>query len=194
MGRGETDRAVDDVTRFVALLRGVNVGGANRLPMAALKEMFAAAGAQQVETLIQSGNVVFQSHDNNGITIAVAVQAEIERAFHFRTAIVVRDADRWRAVVAGNPFLTSGEDPDALHIACLSTIPGASALARLDRNRSPPDEFVVAGAEIYLKLPNGTARTKLTNAWFDATLAVVSTMRNWRTAQRLSEMLAAIRE
>jgi uncharacterized protein (DUF1697 family) len=80
-----------------------------------------------------------------------------------------------------------------LHASCLSAAPSALALAQLDPKRSPPDEFVVVGSEIYLRLPNGVARSKLTNAWFDSRLGVVSTMRNWRTVMRLAAMIEARR-
>jgi uncharacterized protein (DUF1697 family) len=178
-------------TAFVALLRGVNVGGACRLPMAALQDAFARAGAARVETLIQSGNVVCEACE--GEAIADRAQREIQRAFGFSAPIVVRDADRWRALIAGNPFLARGADPDHLHLGCLSAAPSAAALAQLDPRRSRPDEFVVVGSEIYLRLPNGVARSKLTNAWLDSRLGVVSTTRNWRTVTRLVAMIDARR-
>ncbi|MGD0641961.1 MAG: DUF1697 domain-containing protein [Roseiarcus sp.] len=178
---------------FVALLRGVNVGGANRLPIAALESIVASAGASHVETFIQSGNVVFEAAADQGEAIAAGAQREIERIFGFFAPIVVRDAERWRALAAGNPFVAAGADPAHLHASCLSAAPSALALAQLDPKRSPPDEFVVVGSEIYLRLPNGVARSKLTNAWFDSRLGVVSTMRNWRTVMRLAAMIEARR-
>ncbi len=194
MERGQAARTHGDLTAvFVALLRGVNVGGANRLPMPGLADIFVRAGAARVETLIQSGNIVYEATAGDGETIAHRAQREIERAFGFAAPIVVRDADRWRALIAGNPFLAAGVDPDHLHASCLSAAPNAAVLARLDPGRSPPDEFVVVGSEIYLRLPNGVARSKLTNAWFDSQLGVVSTMRNWRTVTRLAAMIEARR-
>ncbi len=80
-----------------------------------------------------------------------------------------------------------------MHAACLSATPSADAIARLDVNRSPPDAFAAVGADVYLSLPNGVARSKLTNAWFDARLGVVSTMRNWRTVIRLAALIDARR-
>jgi uncharacterized protein (DUF1697 family) len=180
------------LTAFVALLRGVNVGGANRLPMPALKELFALAGASRIETLIQSGNVIFQADQSQGADIAETVRRQIQRRFGFDSPIVLRDASQWRALIAGNPFLTAGIHPEQLHVACLSSAPDASALARLDPQRSAPDAFAVVGADIYLHLPNGVARTKLSNSWFDAKLGVASTLRNWRTATRLAEALSML--
>ena len=82
------------------------------------------------------------------------------------------------AILGGNPFLARGEDPAKLHIAFLSAPPDAARLAKLDPQRSPPDEFFAAERCVYLFLPNGVARSKLTNAWLDATLGVTSTLRN----------------
>ncbi len=178
---------------FVALLRGVNVGAANRLPMAALAGVFARAGADRVETFIHSGNVVFDAETGEGEAIAARAEREIERAFGFRAPIVVRGADRWRALIAANPFLARGAGPDHLHLGCFSAAPSVAALAQLDPSPSPPDEFVVAGAEIYLRLPLGAARSKLTNAWLDSRLGVTSTTRNWRTVTRLAAMIEARR-
>jgi uncharacterized protein (DUF1697 family) len=174
---------------YVALLRGVNVGGAHSLPMAALRALFEKAGARRVETLIQSGNVVFEA--SQGEAVARKVHAAILRDFGFEAPIVLRGAAEWDALIASNPFLARGVDPKTLHASCLSASPEAARIARLDPARSKPDAFEVIGATIYLHLPNGVARSKLTNAWFDATLGVTSTMRNWPTVLRLAELLKA---
>ncbi len=176
---------------YVALLRGVNVGGANRVPMQRLRALFVEAGARDVETLLQSGNVVFAATDASVAKIAGAVAAAIASEFGFPAPMALRGAAAWRALIDGNPFLGRGADPDTLHALCLNEAPGAPAHARLDPDRSPGDEFVVRGQDVYLRLPSGVARTRLTNAWFDSRLGVVSTMRNWRTVLKLGELVAA---
>jgi uncharacterized protein (DUF1697 family) len=177
----------------VALLRGVNVGAAKRLAMAALQAAFEGAGGRKVETLLQSGNVVFDASADEGEAIAARARASLARAADIDATIVLRDGDGWRRLVAGNPFLTADADPDALHAACLSAAPSAERLARLEPDRSPPDRFVVVGADVYLNLPNGVARSKPSNAWLDARLGVVSTIRNWRTVMKLAAMVEARR-
>jgi uncharacterized protein (DUF1697 family) len=177
------------MTAYVALLRGVNVGGARGLPMIALRALFETAGALGVETLIQSGNVIFESDKNSGAGIVAAVGAAIFREFRFDAPIVVRSAKQWRTLIDGNPYLQRGVDPKTLHAACLSALPDPDRAARLDPRRSAPDEFELRGETIYLNLPNGVARSKLTNAWFDSTLGVVCTMRNWATVMRLGRLL-----
>jgi uncharacterized protein (DUF1697 family) len=192
--RSQTAREVSALTKtFVALLRGVNVGAARRLTSAALQAAFVEAGGRKVETLLQSGNVVFEASAKAGREIAARARASIARAASVDAAIVLRDGDEWRKLVAGNPFLAAGADPEGLHAACLSASPSAERLATLEPDRSPPDAFVVVGADAYLSLPNGVARSKLTNAWFDARLGLVSTMRNWRTITKLAAMVEARR-
>ncbi len=192
MKRSQAARKTGAVTTtFVALLRGVNVGGANRLTMAALQTAFAEAGGGGVETLLQSGNVVFDAPADAGAAVAARARASIASAHDIDAPIVLRDAESWLGLVAGNPFLAAGADPDVLHAACLSAAPSASRGSSL--TVSPPDAFVVVGADVYLRLPNGLARSKLTNAWLDARLGIVSTMRNWRTVTKLAAMVEARR-
>jgi uncharacterized protein (DUF1697 family) len=172
----------------VALLRGINVGGKNKLPMKDLACLFEDAGCREVRTYIQSGNVVFQAPPRVADTLAGRIADAIERRFGFRAPVVLRGAAELAAVARSNPFLARGGDADRLHVMFLASAPTKAQVGALDPQRSPPDEFVVRGREVYLSLPNGAARTKLTNAWFDAKLGTVSTGRNWRTVLQLAEM------
>jgi uncharacterized protein (DUF1697 family) len=179
------------VSPHVAVLRGVNVGGRNRLPMAELARMFETAGAVRVETLIQSGNVIFEANEADAGGIAETVGAAIVGACGFKAPIVLRDARSWGEMLAANPFLAGGVAAGELHVALLSAPVPAARLARLRADRSPPDAFTATATAIYLHLPNGVARTKLSNSWLDAELGIVSTMRNWATVTRLAQRLAA---
>jgi uncharacterized protein (DUF1697 family) len=169
-----------------ALLRGVNVGGKNKLPMRELATIFEAAGARGVSTFIQSGNVVFRAAVGEAASIARDVEAAIGARFGFAAPIVLRTGAELAAVVADNPFLARGELEKALHVGFLADDPPASARAALDPVRSPGDAFEVRGREVFLFLPNGVARTKLTNAYFDAKLGTVTTVRNWATVVELA--------
>jgi uncharacterized protein (DUF1697 family) len=110
----------------------------------------------------------------------------------FRTPIVIRSADELRRVVADNPFLGTIADVGSLHVGFLAELAGPEKVAALDPKRSPGDSFKVRGREIYLCLPNGVARSKLTNNYFDSALATTSTFRNWRTVLKLVEMTDAM--
>ena len=176
--------------RYVALLRGVNVGGRNKLPMADLRDIFAEAGCAAVQTYIQSGNVVFEATQDLAERVPEIVTLVIRRRFDIETAVIVRSREELRQVADSNPFDTSG-DPRLLHVAFLQDAPGAEAVARLDPERSPPDAFAVRGRNVYLHYPNGVARSKLTNEYLAAQLQTVSTTRNWRTVLTLLEMVDA---
>lgn len=172
----------------VALLRGINVGGKNLLPMKALAEMFVAAGCADVKTYIQSGNVVFRERGKKDV--AAIVRTEIAKQFGLKVPVIVRSAAEIAATIAVNPFLDRSVDEAWLHVMFLEHEPDAAMVAGLDPGRSAPDEFMVKGREVYLHLPNGAAKTKLTNAYFDSKLKTVGTQRNWRTVKTLAEMMA----
>jgi uncharacterized protein (DUF1697 family) len=173
---------------YVALLRGINVGGNNMLPMKDLATMFAKAGCNAVKTYIASGNVVFRADRELASRIPAAIAKAITARLQLRIPIVVRTSRDLRRVADNNPFLARGVDPDKLHVVFLADKPRAPAVAALDPKRSPPDEFIVRGSEIYLHCPNGLGRTKLSNAYFDSKLETVSTARNWRTVLKLLEL------
>jgi uncharacterized protein (DUF1697 family) len=177
----------------LALIRGINVGGKNKLPMRDLTAIFESAGCANVRTFIQSGNVIFTAGSKLCDTLAASVASDISDRFGYRTPVILRTAEQLRQVVSNNPFLTSTEAPEdvlkALHVMFLADSPAPERIALLDPDRSPPDTFAVRGQEIYLRLPNGAGTSKLTNAWFDSRLATVSTSRNWKTVTSLLRMM-----
>lgn len=175
----------------MALLRGINVGGKNSLPMRDLAALFGKAGATNVRTYIQSGNVVYDARPGVAATVGRKVAGLIASTTGLAVPVVTRTAAEWRAVARNHPWLGTVKDPAALHVVFLADRPAQAQVAKLDPARSAPDAFAVRGREIYLALPNVAGRTKLTNAYFDATLRTVSTMRNWRTVQALLALSAS---
>jgi len=173
---------------YVALLRGINLGG-RRIPMPELAALFLKAGCTDARTYIASGNVVFGANAALARKIPDLIHAEIKRRYRFDSPILVRSRDEMTAIAAGNPFLKKKCDPKWLHVVFLADTPAKAAVAALDPGRSPGDEFVVKGGEIYLHLPNGAARSKLTNQYFDSTLKTVSSGRNWNTVTTLLAMM-----
>lgn len=169
----------------VALLRGINVGGKNRLPMKDLAATFEASGCTDVRTYIQSGNVVYRATEAVARRVPGAVARAIESEHGFASPVVTRTCAELEAAASANPFLKNGVDEKALHVAFLLERPTEPLVARLEPDRSPGDRFAVVGREIYLHCPNGIGRSKLTTSYFDAKLGTVSTLRNWRTVQKL---------
>ena len=150
--------------------------------------MFEDAGCRDVRTYIQSGNVVFQAVPALAGRVPALIEEAIEVRFEFDVPIVIRTAAEIDSVVKGNPFLKAGADPKTLHVGFLRDRPSKAQIAALDPDRSPPDEFVLRGGEIYLRCPNGVARSKLTSQYFDSRLKTITTARNWRTVRKLQEM------
>ena len=182
------ERAPAGASTYVALLRGINVGGNNMLPMKDLAAMFAKAGCSEVQTYIQSGNVVFRAEPEVAARVPDAIAKAIAARAKIKIPVVVRTAGELRRVADKNPFLRRSVDVDKLHVVFLAAKPSSAALAALDPKRSPPDEFIAEGPEIYLHCPNGYGRSKLSNAYFDSKLATTSTVRNWRTVLKLLEL------
>ncbi|HVS10249.1 MAG TPA: DUF1697 domain-containing protein [Planctomycetota bacterium] len=188
MARQRTSSGSSAASVYVALLRGINVGGKNVLPMAALAEIFSRTGCADVRTYIQSGNIVFTASSEMAERIPGLVPTRIAERFGIRPPIVLRSSAELRRAAAANPFLKAGAAPDSLHVAFLADLPHRARRSALDPRRSPGDSFALRGRELYLHLPNGTARTKLTNAYIDSTLGTTSTLRNWRTVLKLLEL------
>lgn len=172
----------------VALLRGVNVGGKNRLPMRDLAEIFRDAGCVDVRTYIQSGNVVFAASPTLARQAPGVVSASIKRRFGFDPPIVIRTAAELADVVRQSPFLRSGADPATLHVVFLRDRPDPARISALDPAISAPDEFHVLGREVHLRCPGGVGRSKLTAPYFGSHLKTVATSRNWRTVLTLLEL------
>ena len=175
------------MTKYVALLRGVNVGGKNVLPMRELQGMFAVAGCVEVVTYIQSGNVMFGATGECVAGLATALETAILERFGIRSPVVLRTATEMLKVFKENPF--SGAPEEMLHVYFLRDRPEPAQVKALDYERSAPDAFAVVGREIFLHLPARMARTKLTNVYFDRALGTVCTARNWKTVGKLVEMV-----
>jgi uncharacterized protein (DUF1697 family) len=158
--------------------------------MTVLAEMFRVEGATDVATFIQSGNVLFDAPKKLADTIGARIERRIEKEVSLRVPVMLRSGAELAGVAARNPFLKAGAETDALHVMFLADPPTAALARALDPARSPGDEFALVGRDLYLRLPNGAARTRLTNAYFDKALATVSTVRNWRTVLKLVELAA----
>ena len=179
------------MTAYVAFLRAVNVGGKNKVPMARLRDALAAAGLEEIATVLQSGNVVFRSRASAGC------RGEGRRR-HDRGDL--RPPDRGGDPVGcgarrsrGDQSVPRRRSPTETRRRSTSPFsrarPSAAAVAKLDPDRSPPDSFAVSGREIYLSYPDGSGRSRLTLDYLEKTLGVTGTARNWRTVQRLATLL-----
>jgi uncharacterized protein (DUF1697 family) len=186
------------VRTHVALLRGVNVGGRNRLPMADLREAVASLGHRDVATYVQSGNVVLTSDEPDPLALATALAAAVERRCGVRADVVVLTRAELARVVAGNPF-PDEDDPKHLHVVFQQdgAGPGAAdavaAAVEAARAKGSQDDAVVAHGTVYLRTPGGLGRSELAAQLSlrpsERALGGPGTMRNWATTTRLLAML-----
>jgi uncharacterized protein (DUF1697 family) len=174
---------------YVALLRGVNVSGKNMLPMKALERVFVDAGCSEVRTYIQSGNVTFRANTTLAKRLPDLITAQILQTFGFRIPVILRTAEQMAETIRNNPYLEKVPTIDFLYVMFLADRPSQQKIDALDHGQFVPDEFIVSGDRIYLRLPKGAGRSKLTNAYFDSRLGTISTSRNWRTVNKLLEMM-----
>jgi uncharacterized protein (DUF1697 family) len=156
--------------------------------MSELVKIFTEAGCSDVRTYIQSGNVLFAAPPTLLPKLPSLVSASIVKRFGYEAPVIIRTVDELGEIIRANPFRQAGVLDDVVHVLFLADRPNPATVEKLDAARSAPDAFIVRGQEIYLHLPNGVARTKLTNAYFDAKLGMTTTLRNSRTVAKLWEM------
>ncbi len=177
----------------LALLRSINVGGHNKVPMAELRALCATLGWTDVKTYIASGNVAFTAPD--GATpegLAEQLAAAVREHFgHTGVPVVARTAVGLRRAVDEVPFSGADLDDKWLHVVFLDKVPEPERVAALDPDRSPGDRFVVVGDRVYVHYGNGSARSKLTLKWLEKQLGVTGTGRNWRSVGKLVGLLDA---
>ncbi len=174
------------MTTYVAMLRGINVGGKKVVKMDALRAAASAAGLKKVRTYVQSGNVVFERGKRNTESVEGDIRNLVKKGFGFDVTVVVRTKEQLESAVAFLPFVD--EDPEKLHVTFLSDEPASVPAERLEGAKGRTEEFAVRGREVYLYCPDGYGRTKLSNAFLERVLGVPATTRNWRTVNALLAM------
>ena len=178
------------MSRFVALLRSVNLGP-NRLKMADLRAAFEAAGFADPRTIVQTGNVIFESDKSPD-----ALEPQLEEALHARfgygTKVFVRSAAHIRALVAANPFPDMArDDPAHLVAMVMRQAPTPEQLAALKASIVGPEEAAARGSDVYLRYPDNIGESKLTSAVIERRLGCAGTARNWNTVRKIVEALDA---
>jgi uncharacterized protein (DUF1697 family) len=173
---------------WVALLRGINVGGRNLVPMAGLRGLFEETGSRSVSTYIQSGNVVFANEASDRVALAHLLEQAVADTFGVSTAVVLRTFEEISRVARSHPF---GPDSSKTLVAFLGQEPRLEDVRSLERLDVAPDRFRVVGWDVFLQYPNGVRGARLTGALLERRLGVIGTTRNWRTVARLAELVEA---
>jgi uncharacterized protein (DUF1697 family) len=171
---------------IVSLLRGVNVGGHNQIKMDALRELYESLGLRKVETLIQSGNVVFTTQARDLSALAKRIENAIEKTGGFHCDVVLRDSAQMRDVLARNPFAKRpGIEPAKLLITFLAGDPDPEGCVKVRAMDIHPEELYIDGREVFAYFPNGIARPKLSWPAVGRCLKTPATGRNVTTVQKL---------
>lgn len=178
--------------RQVALLRGINIGPRNRIAMPALREALSEAGYQDVETYVQSGNVVLGS-EGDAVDLERSLERLIEERFGLSVPVIVRSAAELARVVELNPLADVASDPKRYQVAFLRSALPEEAAAVLHAAAIEPERVVIDGHEIYAWHPEGIARSKLWSTIASKRLGVDATARNWTTVTTLLEMAQDVR-
>ena len=174
---------------YIAMLRGINVGGQKIVSMEKLRASFEKLGFGRVRTYVQSGNVIFEASKASSDIFSKSIEEEILGDFGFSVPLVLRSSDEMKKIDNDNPFLKDrGIDHSKLHVTFLSELPAKAGLGKLDSLNAVPDQFRIKGQEVYLYCPNGYGRTRLSNTTFEKLLSVQATTRNWKTVKTLVEM------
>jgi len=179
------------VTTYVALLRGINVGGHKRIAMARLRALLADLGYTDVRTHLQSGNAIFDSTTRSSDKVASAIEGRIAGELDLEVIVIVRTGDEMAAVVNGNTLVTSAIDPTKMLVAFLSAKPDPTRLRDIDPTGYEPEMFEVAAREIYMWCPNGQIASEIVGVFSEKRLGVDVTVRNWRTVTKLAELAGA---
>lgn len=172
---------------YIALVRGINVGGAHMLPMKDLKLLFEQLGCAGVQTYIQSGNVVFRTADANAGRLAKRVTAAVAEARGFEPRVLVLTRGEFERAAAGNPFREADDSPQSVHLFFLAEPAKSADVQSLNALKSATERFVLKGRVLYLHTPDGLGTSKLA-ARAERLLGVAATARNWRTVTALVEL------
>ena len=175
---------------MVAILRGINVGGKNKIKMDDLRGAVERSGLKKVRSYIQSGNLVFESGVRSVPNLQNQIRATIEADFGLTVPVIVRSGKVFRETIEQNPWCEDpGIDPKHLHVTFFDQKPAKTKIDAVQQPAGSDDPFRCFESAAYIVCPNGYSNTKLTNAFFESKLGVVCTTRNWKTCLAIQALL-----
>jgi len=179
------------MTTFISILRGINVSGQKKILMADLRALYEKLGFKNIQSYIQSGNVVFNyTEDKSNLAIAEMIEHAIEQEYEFQVPVLVKQADDLISTIKNNPFIDEAEaDPSRVAVTFLKSQPTSENLLKLEGVNFPPDRFIIDGLNIYIHCPVSYGNSKISNNFFEKKLKVKATSRNWKTINMLAEMV-----
>lgn len=176
---------------WIALFRGINVGGNNILPMKDLTALLQNLGCGNVRTYIQSGNAVFRHQARSASRLAANIREKIRASHGFEPEVLLLTADKLEQAVDSNPFPEAESEPSRLHLSFLSAAPESPDLDLIESLRADTEKFALKDDIAYFHAPDGIGRSKLA-ARMERALGVTATGRNWRTVDKILEMARSV--
>ena len=176
--------------KWIALFRGINVGGNNVIPMQQLTALLGRIGCHNVSYYIQSGNLLFEHEDIDGATLSSHIAGQVNQEFGFCPQVLILKMSEFIQLAKANPFVDAEAAPTTLHLYYLAAPPKAADLTKLKELKKSNEAFVLAEKVFYLHAPDGIGRSKLA-AKVESCLAVSTTARNWNTVSKLVSMAEA---
>ena len=174
------------MTDYVALFRGINVGGKHILPMQELRGLLTALGCDNVKTIIQSGNAVF-SAGTDPASLSLNIANAIDEKFGFSPQVLLLRLETFEAIVAANPYPEAAATPKLLHVWVLTELPDNPVIGAMNALKADSERFALMDNALYLHAPEGIGRSRLA-ARVDHCLGVPTTARNWRTVTKLIDL------
>jgi uncharacterized protein (DUF1697 family) len=185
--------AASNMAVIISMLRGVNVGAHNRVKMDALRALYEALKLRDPRTYVQSGNVIFETKEQDLARLSKRIEKAIEQTFGFRADVILRTAPELRDVVARNPFADRPDiQPGKLLVTFLARDPGVEAAQKVLQIKTEPEELRIDGRELYIYFPNGQGRTKMSWAAVERALQTPCTGRNWNSVTKMLELAESL--
>jgi uncharacterized protein (DUF1697 family) len=177
--------------KWIALFRGINVGGNNLIPMKELTALLNSMGCQKVNHYIQSGNLLFEHKDTDKAFLSSSISEKVNQDFGISPQVLLVELSDFILLAKQNPFVDAEAEPASLHLYFLARSPKSPDLEKLNQLKSASEDFVLAAEVFYLHAPDGIGRSKLA-AKVESCLGVSTTARNWNTVNKLVSMAQSI--
>lgn len=176
---------------YICLLRGINVGGNKRIKMADLRDLLKTIGIQHAKTILQSGNVVFESDEENQGILINTIETTIQGHYGFEVKVILRTSQQWQTIIDSKPAYSIEVTGSRLLLVCLNSISKPKDISTLTDAKK--DEIIhMLDTDIFIYYPNGMSKSKLGNPMLERKLKVTSTARNWNTVLKLQTLIETI--
>jgi uncharacterized protein (DUF1697 family) len=171
---------------YISMLRGINISGHRIIKMEALKALYVDLGYVNVQTFIQSGNVIFQHDQAFGKDLEKTITATIRQKFGFDVPVIIKDIEEMKQIIAANPFLVDpGKDSSKIYVTFLSDVPERAKFDKIGEGQNFAEDYRLNDKTIFVYCPNGYGNTKLSTNFLESKLKVAATSRNWKTTLEL---------